>query len=125
MEEQQTQPSQPQAEGTKQGDQKNIGMAVVAYILFFIPLLTDAKKDPFVKFHVKQGLVLFIGWVVVWILNRALVYYLFWSLYWILNLVWLLDLGLLILTIVGIVNALNEKQEPLPLLGKLGASFKF
>lgn len=33
--------------------EKNIGMAVVAYILFFIPLLTDAKNDPFVKYHVK------------------------------------------------------------------------
>ncbi|MBP6855591.1 MAG: hypothetical protein KBC26_01280 [Candidatus Pacebacteria bacterium] len=32
---------------------KNIAMAIVAYILFFIPLLTDAKNDPFVKYHVK------------------------------------------------------------------------
>ena len=45
----------------------NTGMAVVAYLIFFIPLLTDAKDDPYVKFHTKQGVVLFIAWVVTWI----------------------------------------------------------
>lgn len=118
------QPSQPapQPEAPKHdGAQKNTGMAVVAYILFFIPLLTDAKNDPFVKFHVKQGLVLFIGWIIVWVLGMFLGS-LFWSFYWILNLV---DLGLLILMVLGIINALNGKQEPLPVLGKFADSFKF
>ena len=31
-------------------------MAIIAYILFFVPLLTgDRKKSPFVKFHTNQG----------------------------------------------------------------------
>lgn len=51
---------------------KNIGMAIVAYIIFFIPLLTEAKKDPFVKYHVKQGLVLFIAWIIVGMLGYFL-----------------------------------------------------
>ena len=42
-------------------EEKNAGMAIVAYLLFFIPLLTEARKDPFVRYHVKQGLVLFIS----------------------------------------------------------------
>ena len=43
------------------GGNKNTMMAVIAYILFFVPLLTgDAKKDSFVKYHTKQGLVLFL-----------------------------------------------------------------
>ncbi|GAF91940.1 unnamed protein product, partial [marine sediment metagenome] len=50
-------------EATKK--EKNTGMAIVAYILFFIPLLTDAKNDPFVKYHVKQGLSLFLVAVVI------------------------------------------------------------
>ncbi|NIR47464.1 hypothetical protein GWO43_04305, partial [candidate division KSB1 bacterium] len=43
----------------------NTAMAIIAYIIFFVPLLTDARDDPFVKYHVKQGLVLFLSWVVV------------------------------------------------------------
>jgi len=42
-------------------DKKNTGMAVVAYFIFFLPLLTEAKKDPFVKYHVRQGLGLLIA----------------------------------------------------------------
>ena len=43
------------------GGKKNTTMAVIAYIIFFVPLLTgDAQKDAFVKYHVKQGLVLFL-----------------------------------------------------------------
>jgi len=97
--------------------QKNIGMAIVAYIIFFIPLLTDAKKDPFVKYHVKQGLVLFIGWVLVGILS----YILPWQLVIISQ---FLDLGLFILMIIGIVNAAKGEQKPLPVIGKFGDQFK-
>lgn len=114
------QPSQPapQPEAPKHdGAQKNTGMAVVAYILFFIPLLTDAKNDPFVKFHVKQGLLLFIGWIIVWVLGMIT-----WRLW---SVLWILDLGLLVLLILGIINALNGKQEPLPIVGKFADSFKF
>ncbi len=43
-----------------QPKEKNTAMAAVAYLIFFLPLLTDAKNDQFVKYHVKQGLVFFI-----------------------------------------------------------------
>jgi uncharacterized membrane protein len=92
-------------------------MAVVAYILFFVPLLTDAKKDPFVKYHVKQGLVLFIAWVVVCVIDWILSYHL-----WFISTI--LSLGLLVLLILGIKNALDGKQEPLPLIGQWGEKFK-
>ena len=46
--------------------EKNTLMAVLAYlgILILVPFLTDAKKDPFVKFHLKQGVALIIVEVV-------------------------------------------------------------
>jgi uncharacterized membrane protein len=104
----------PQGEVKKE---KNIGMAILAYILFFVPLLTETKKDPFVKFHVKQGLVLFIGWVVACIIAAIP----FWG--------WLaarlLNLFLFVLMIIGILNAAKGKQEPLPLIGKFSEQFKF
>ena len=97
--------------------EKNTAMAVVAYILFFVPLLTESKNDPFVKYHVKQGLVLFLAWVAVSAV--AMVIYPLGMLMGILN------LGLLVLLVLGIMNAVNGKEEPLPLIGQFSSHFHF
>lgn len=100
----------PSPSETKEGIKgKNTGMAIVAYVLFFIPLLTDAKNDPFVKYHVKQGLVLFIASVGVMIISRVLMIYVF---------AWILNIGLLVLFVIGIMNAINGKEVPLPFIGQ-------
>jgi len=99
------------------GGQQNTAMAVIAYILFFIPLLTgDAKKDEYVKYHTKQGLVLFLVVVLINIIDRII------PLYFI---SWLLSLGTLVLLIMGIINAVNGKKEPLPIIGGFSSMFKF
>jgi len=97
--------------------EKNTGMAIVAYILFFVPLLTDAKNDPFVKYHVKQGLVVFVGWIIVAIISAILP----WSL-WIISR--LLNVLLLVLVVMGIMNASQGKQNPLPVVGNLAEKIK-
>jgi uncharacterized membrane protein len=102
------------------GGKKNTGMAVIAYIIFFVPLLTgDAQKDPFVKFHVKQGLALFLLAVAISIVGRIMPFYIWWSI------AWLLNLGTLVLFVIGIINAANGEQKLLPVIGKAAAWFKF
>ncbi|KKS31863.1 MAG: hypothetical protein UU93_C0013G0018 [Candidatus Amesbacteria bacterium GW2011_GWA2_42_12] len=102
------------------GGGKNTAMAVIAYILFFVPLLTgDTKKDAFVKFHTKQGLVLFLLGVLINVVGWIIPFY-FWF-----SISWILSLGMLALLIVGIVNAVNGKQEPLPVIGRFSDVFKF
>jgi len=108
-------PTPPQVSSLKE---KNTGMAIVAYILFFIPLLTEAKNDPFVKYHVKQGLLLFIGWVAIGIVD----YILPWQ-PWIM--IRLLNVALFVLMIIGIMNAVKGEKKPLPLVGQFGEKFKF
>lgn len=108
----QTNPETPKEEPkvTPKGTSKNTGMAVIAYIIFFVPLLTDAKNDPFVKYHVKQGLVLFLAAVIcnfVPIIGQ------------------IVSLALLVLMVIGIMNAVNGKEEPLPLIGQFADKFKF
>ena len=99
---------------------KNTAMAVIAYILFFVPLLTgDAKKDEFVKFHTKQGLVLFILAVLNNMIGWIVRFYLWYTISWIIS------LCTLVLLILGIINAVNGKKEPLPLIGKYADVFKF
>jgi uncharacterized membrane protein len=96
---------------------KNTGMAIVAYILFFVPLLTDAKDDSFVKFHVKQGLVLFIAAIATNVL--AIVPILGWIL---MPFVWI---ALFVLCIMGIMHAANGEEKELPVLGQFAKNFKF
>jgi len=97
------------------GSQKNIGMAVLCYlgILVLIPFLTDAKNDPFVKFHIKQGLVLLIADVIVGVVS------------WIPVVGWLAGILIFVLWIIGIINAASGKETPLPIIGKMGEGFKF
>lgn len=95
---------------------KNTGMAILAYLLFFIPLLTDAKDDPFVKYHVKQGLVLFIGYIIEMFIGTIPL------IGWIVSP--LLAVALFILLIIGIMNASNGKETPLPVIGKFAETFK-
>ncbi len=87
-------------------------MAVIAYILFFVPLLTGDKNDPFVKFHIKQGAVIFIIGLAAWVLMMILPF--------LIPLVWLVQLFLLVMVVLGIMNVLNNKKEKLPLIGDFG-----
>jgi len=98
---------------------QNTALAVIAYILFFVPLLTgDAKKDSFVKYHTKQGLALFLLVVLLNVIDWIMPFYLWWTINR------LLSLGTLVLLIIGISNAVRGKQQPLPLIGKYADGFK-
>lgn len=89
---------------------QNTAMAIIAYILFFVPLLTESKDDPFVKFHVKQGLVLFLAWVIVTIFSMVPI------IGWLLGPI--LGIALLLLLVVGILNAANGEMKQLPFIGQ-------
>ncbi len=97
---------------------KNAGMGILAYIgpLVIVSYLT-AKEDPFVKFHIKQGLVLFTIEIVVWLLSSAL-----WSLWMLLSLV---NLATLVLSVIGIINVIKGEEKKLPLVGDLARYFTF
>ncbi len=97
---------------------KNTAMAIIAYIIFFVPLLTEAKNDPFVKYHVKQGLVLFIGAIIVWFIKQV-----FPVIGWIISP--LFSIAILIFIIIGIINAVNGVKKPLPFIGSFADNFKF
>lgn len=91
--------------------EKNKIMAILAYILFLIPLLA-APNSPFAKYHANQGLLLFILAVVVNVAG-TLIPFLGWFI--------ILPFGyiaVLILMIMGIINAANGEMKPLPLIGQ-------
>lgn len=95
---------------------KNTTMAIIAYFLFFVPLLTDSKNDPFVKFHVKQSLLLFVLVVVNMVLGAVI------------SFIWffigpLVGLGLFVLWIMGVINAANGKMQPVPVVGQYAEQY--
>ena len=101
------------------GQNSNVGMAILAYlgILIVIPFLTEAHKDPFVKFHIKQGLVLLITDVIASVIAAIPI------LGWIASpIIWLICVVLLIM---GIVNAASGKEKELPIIGKFASHFNF
>jgi uncharacterized membrane protein len=94
-------------------------MAVLAYlgILIIVPFLTDAKNDPFVKYHLKQGLVLIIFEVITWFVEVIpFIGYM---------IGWLLWLATLVLIIIGIMNAAQNKEQELPVIGQYAKNFNF
>jgi uncharacterized membrane protein len=97
------------AEHKKSGN----AMAIFAYlwILIIIPFLTDGKNDPFVKYHLKQGLTLIIFEIIGWVVAMLIV--------------WLFWLATLVLAIIGIMNVLNMQEKELPWIGRYAKSFKF
>lgn len=108
MTEQQQAPEAPKAD---QSDvEKNKGMAILAYIIFFIPLLA-AKESKFAMFHANQGLVLFLAAIVINIVGSILPF-IGWFI--ILPFGWI---AVLVLAIMGIVNASKGEMKPLPLIG--------
>ena len=102
---------------SEQKKQESNLIAILSYfgLLFLIPMLV-VKDDSFVQFHAKQGLVLFIfeaataifaavpilGWL------GAPILYIFW----------------IVLSIIGIINVVNNKKEQLPIIGQLADRFK-
>ncbi len=95
---------------------KNTLMAILAYIgpLVIVSFLVD-KETPFVKFHIKQGLVLFVIEIVIWFLSSML-----WSLWMIWQLV---NIIVVIFSVLGIVNAAQGKEKELPFIGQFSKHF--
>jgi uncharacterized membrane protein len=94
--------------------EKNKAMGIVGYIipiLFFIPLVSDAKNSPFAKFHANQQLNLLLAAIVVNVVG-GIIPVIGWFI--------LLPLGsifLIVVAIMGIINAVKGEMKELPLIG--------
>ncbi|EKD95258.1 MAG: hypothetical protein ACD_25C00002G0006 [uncultured bacterium] len=89
-------------------------MAIVAYFIFFLPLLTEYKDNDFVKFHVKQSILILILGVGISLISYIPV----------IGIIGMLgSIALVVLWVLGILNAASEKKEPLPIIGKYAEQY--
>jgi uncharacterized membrane protein len=92
-------------------------IAAIGYlgILCLIPLLLK-KDSAFSQHHGKQGLVVLLAWLVLWVGNIVPVLG---------QVVWALgSLLLLVLIILGMINALQGRMWEMPVLGKYAKDLK-
>jgi uncharacterized membrane protein len=88
-------------------------------IFLLIPLLAQ-KDNEYSKFHVKQGIVFLIcciifsvaGFILLWIPILGMIIFSG------------IQLALLILFIMGLINSLTGKTDPLPVIGKYAEKIK-
>ena len=101
------------------GVHQNKLMAVLAYIgpLVIVSFLV-AKNDPFVKFHIKQGLVLFVFQLIIWFLGMNTLYFMY-------NVTQLINIAIWVLAIIGVFNVVQGKEKALPIVGSLAKYFNF
>lgn len=125
-------------EYTKKDIENGKGMAVLSYILPFIPYFVE-KNNKYVKYHATQGmnlLIVAIAYAILrWLLSTIYVsikcgggiagqwcrsFASGWYLPWYLNYpLLILGAGITILCIMGIVNVCNNKAKELPVINKL------
>ena len=116
-----TQPTPPTpASATKETDEGK-AFAILSYALsfvglpfFLVPLIT--RNNDFALYHAKQCLVLWLAGIVVMV---AMWSPLFLFLYYVTHLLTsACGIFLLVLNIMGLINALNSATRPVPILGK-------
>jgi uncharacterized membrane protein len=106
----------------EQDVQQNKAMAVLAYFIFFVPLLA-CPQSRFARYHANQGLTLLIcavGFsIVVSILSTVLLFVVPALGLVFMFLIPLVSLAFLVFGIMGIVNAVKGEMKPMPVIGGL------
>jgi uncharacterized membrane protein len=89
-------------------------MASLSYlgILFLVPLLLADKKDTFISFHLRQGIVLFIADVLISFIA------------WFPIIGWLLAAFATLISLVAFVQTLLGRKWPLPYIGLYAKKIK-
>lgn len=104
-------PAEPVMQADTADVEKNKTMAILAYFIFFLPLITDAKNSPFAKFHANQSLILLLFWVIGSFVS-GFIPFLGWFI-----IGPILMIVCIVFLIMGLINASNGKMKELPLIG--------
>lgn len=92
--------------------EKNKIFAIIAYIIFFIPLIAAADSK-FARYHANQGLNVLLLSLAVYIIG-SIIPVIGWFI-----IIPLGEIAVLVFIIIGIVNASKGEMKELPLIGKI------
>ncbi len=116
-------PEEKQSSASGEADVSQVRLfGIIGYIfpiLFFLPLVTEAKDNSFAKYHANQQLLLLlfliIGNTAASILTVILIGLLLYPIVWIYG---------LICMVLGILNVVNDREKPLPIIGTITTLIK-
>jgi uncharacterized membrane protein len=96
-------------------------LAVLLSIVGFLVAYIVKKDNKYVMFYAKQSLVLFFGWLILWVLGMILGFIpvLGMLIYWIGY------IGLVVLWIIGLIYSLSGEMKDIPLVGDFARKFNF
>lgn len=100
------------SEFEKNDIESNKTMALLAYIIFFIPLLA-AKDSKYARYHANQGLILLLAAIAINIIG-SIIPIIGWFI-----IIPLGDVAVFVLAIIGIINASKGEAKPLPVIGSI------
>lgn len=95
-------------------------LGVLFTVIGFIVVYATRKDDKYAMYYGKQGLVLFIAWVIVSVVG--------WIIGWVPVIGWLimalLWLGMVLLWIFGMISSLSGEMKPIPIIGEFADKIK-
>lgn len=94
----------------KKDDYRVTAALAYVFLLFFIPMAK--KESEFCQFHAKQGIAMFVAWVVVSFLA------------WIPFFGWAAWISMIVLNVLAIVKTLKGEKWEIPVLGKYAQQIK-
>lgn len=96
----------------------NKWFGVLAYLgpVLFVPMFVK-KNSRFAQFHVRQGFNLFVFWVASIVLQYTIGLIPYVGEYFFRYVLYLAQLGISVLSIIGIIHALCGEEKPLPWFG--------
>jgi len=103
------------------GNDKVIAALAYLGVLAVVPFLME-KKSGFVRYHMGQGLTLFvleIAYGIAYRLLAAVVLTVSWRLYFIVRIAGCAALVFPVLAVTGIINVVNGQEKELPMIGRV------
>lgn len=131
MEGQQPQPPQPPTQTPAGGNSENKVLAAICYIPVIGLIMYFVKKDdPFVLFHAKQGAVLTIIWIALWIIQAILsaifipTLFFVGGAWFVISTIWtILYIAFGVMALIGFIKALMGHQWRMPMIGGWAEKF--
>jgi len=90
-------------------------ITIIGWLIAYFSYKNDATKPSLVRYHLKQGL----GIAIISILLSIVLTIIGKIVPTLASILSLANIGILVLWILGIINAANEKETPVPVVGKM------
>ena|SRR5687767_15654728 len=88
-------------------------ITIIGWIVAYVNHSNALVKSPLATFHLRQSFGLMVAYFAVWIVSLMLIF----IIPFLGTVIWLLYIVILVFWVIGLINAINGEQKPLPVIG--------